>query len=211
MSATFAKTPQRAAVQPVASLTTTLWHPLTSDAKRFRFAEIMRLMDRRYKNLSLDQLDVWLNDEARVQRPAELWGWFEGDADDVDNLRQVLAFTCRRDLAGRRSDLFLEMIGVAADVIPSAEWTAAAVETWYSRLVLQLKELAGLGETITAIRPRRMDFEPMQRLHDLVPAGFAVVAGDEPGAPSYRMQLDDERDKGDALFWRMRVVRVDES
>jgi hypothetical protein len=170
----------------------------------------MRLMDRRYKNLSLEELDAWVYAVERATRPVELWGWFDGEVDDVAQLRQVMGYTFRVGEGGQRCDLFLEHLGVAADVIPEAERTPGDVETWYRRFLLQLKRLVGLEETITTMRPLRMTFEPMRSMHDCVPLGLTAQAVLEPGIPAYRMHIDKERDKGNALFWKMRIVRADQ-
>ncbi|MCA9073464.1 MAG: hypothetical protein KDA93_00420 [Planctomycetaceae bacterium] len=184
------------------------WHILTLAALVDRFGEIMRLMDERYCALSTDELPRWLANKERNGKHPELHGWFEGESIEPAALRQVMATTCVKDAQGRRSDLGLSMLGVAADVIPESEWTDEHVEQWLGRFVLCVKSLIGLDVEFRAIRPKTMTWKPMERMHDLMKQGITLQS-DDPEEGLLHSIVIHEKDIGHSIYWKMKTVRVD--
>ena len=156
----------------------------------------MRLMDARYKYLSLEQLKVRIDQAG--DRPVELFGWFDGGT-DVANLRQVLGIASDAPVSTPRADTSIEMLGIAKDVIGGTG--DAEVLEWYGRFLLRIRELVS-DLQFTAIRPVSMTWKPMQRLHDHVVKGTVVTA---PDGGRWRISIQDERLQEDVVIWQLKI------
>ncbi len=185
------------------------WQKLISDDQQARFAEIMRLMDDRYNALRLDQLQHWLRSKEKAEKHPELFGLFDGDCNDPAHIRQVMAVTSEQDADGRRSDVGISMLGIAADVILETAWTPEHIEVWLARFVLCVKGLIGLDATFRAIRPKTMTWNPAEQLHDLMKTGIEFDS-DEQSDGRLHAGVFQEKDIGDALYWKMRITRAEQ-
>ncbi len=185
------------------------WRKLVCEEEQARFAEIMRLMDERYSALRLDQFQHWLRCKKEAGKHPELFGWFDGDPNDLANIRQVMAVTSDQDDDGHRSGLGISMLGIAADVIPETEWDLQNVETWLSRFLLCVKQLIGLDVTLRAIRPKTMTWKAAEQIHDLMKTGI-VFDSDDAAEGRLHAGVYQEKDIGDSLYWKMRIVRVNQ-
>ncbi|TWU05247.1 hypothetical protein CA54_59350 [Symmachiella macrocystis] len=185
------------------------WLRLTTETSHVRFAEIMRQMDDRYSGLSIDELQHWLQRKEASEKNPGLYGWFAGDPTDPANIRQVMAVTSSQDEDGHRSDVGISMLGITADVIPEPLWTPENIKLWLSRFVLCVKGLIGLDANFRAIRPKTMTWKPAEQLHDLMKTGIEFDS-DDPTEGRLLVGVFQEKDLGDSLYWKMRIVRVNQ-
>ncbi len=183
------------------------WTALTAPGELARFGEIMRLMDDRYCALSTEEVEAFVSCRPKDLKYPELFGWFEGGGTELSAIRQVMATTCFKDEQGRRSDLGVSMLGIAKDVIPESEWTDEQIETWLGRFVLCVKSLIGLDVEFRAIRPKTMTWKPAEQLHDLVRLGIDFPS-DDPEEGLLHAGVVEEKDLGNTLYWKMRIVRT---
>lgn len=183
------------------------WSSLQTKAERARFAQIMRLMDQRYRGLSSGNLDRWLERKQRDGKHPELFGCFQGVGGHARDVRQVAAVTSSGVEGGRRKKLGISMLGVAADRIPELDWTEENIRLWLGRFVLCMKNLAGLNREVRAIRPHTMTWTPMQRLHDLIEMGIDVES-DIAGEGTIRGKATVARDTGSSKYLKLRFVSL---
>jgi len=182
------------------------WYRLSKSNDRARFADIMRQMDARYFALSSEELEEWVDRKVQIGRLPELYGWFDNDLKDIDHLLQVMAVTSVLDDEGRRSDIGLPMLGIAADMIPESAWMAD-IETWLERFLVCVKSLVGLDTEFRAIRPKTMTFKPMERMHDLMREGIEFDS-DDPSEGKLYARVFKEKDIGHSFYWNMKIVPV---
>lgn len=189
------------------------WYILDTPAQLARFCEIMHLMDERYAALDVPSLQSWYQRKAKRRRTAVIYGWGDpAHADDPSSLQQVLAFsykTAEESASGPVENLSIEMIGIAIDLLREQEFHDSHVVCWFQRIVQQTLALTGFDQPLVAMRPKSMTFHAVQRVHDCVAEGVPVSTG-KPSGGHIKFVIDQEQDRGDALFWHLRVVTCDD-
>ena len=185
------------------------WRKLTAADEKARFSQIMRLMDERYSGLSEEGCERWVEAKIAAGKPPELWGWFRSASANPADIRQVFALTSRRSAHGYDLRRLIAMVGVAADVIPQHEWGDEQVLRWLGRAVLCLVENYGPDVDFQAMRPKTMTWPPIQRLHDYLRAGL-IVRQTALSNDAWQATVVDERDRGDALHWIIRIEKCRE-
>lgn len=182
------------------------WQLLAESNEKARFSQIMRLMDERYSGLTPDALDRWCESKSARGRPVELWGWFRSASANPAEMLQVFALTLRASNHGDDVRPLIAMVGVAADVIPQDQWSDEQVRRWLARAVLCLGENYGPDVEFQAMRPKSMTWKPIQRFHDFLRDGIVVRTADSP-SEAWQATVIDERDRGDALHWIIRIQK----
>jgi len=185
---------------------TSPWREITAPGDVARFCEIMRLMDDRYAALDPPAIEAWRQRKARRLRIGKIFSY--DDSADEAPLRQMIALSFKaRDADATDAaaeNLSIEMAGVAIDALGDDQLTETAAILWFQRFVELLVALTGLENPLVAMRPKTMTFPLMQRVHDYVAEGKPVP---HPQHGNIGFIVDHEQDRGDALFWHLRIVK----
>lgn len=182
------------------------WAALSTPEQHRRFAQIMQLMDERYKGLELG-LDAWLNGLAASGQVVELFGWGI-PSESPSDIVQVIALSSRRADDGTRTQPRIRMRGVAPESIAPSLLRDADIKTWLDRYLRLLQNILGCPTEFAAMRPKSMSFKPMERLHDLVQQGTTFEACCGGRSATYATTVLNERDHGQTLFWRIEMTEL---
>ncbi len=188
-----------------------MWFELRNEEDVSRAAAIMRLMHEHYWAMDTKALNRWLTKPREGGRTAELFGWFPGDDQSPAGLFLVLGVTSQIAAQGGRHAVFAEYFGVAADTIEDPDVGDDQVREWHTVFFQKVHELTLAEGVFKAVRPKSMKFKPMQRLHDLVTMNTEVIDRADSNLSRYRVVIDEERDRGSALFWMLRIVPAAEA
>ena len=177
------------------------WNAIVSASGRSRFAEIMRQMDVRYRGLSAEELDRWMQrNEDRGRRPL-----LAGLRSRNGMIIQVAGFTERKRTDGRPPQRVLCMTGVDPAAWPRVSPEAVSdMAVWLAELIRCAAVCFGRPVDIEAIRPKTMTYGPMQEMHDCMYDGLRVRIPEEPDM-WLRAQVREQNDRGHAVFLRIRV------
>jgi hypothetical protein len=164
----------------------------------------MRLMHEHYLGLDDRKMTKWLTAPRDGGRVAELFGWFPEAPLVPDGPLLVLGITSRAGEAGREA-VFAEYFGVAADALKDGDVAEDEIHGWYCEFVRMLRRLSPSG-IFKSIRPKTMNYKPMQRVHDMVTEGTPVPDQGPGGDETLCIVVDEEHDRGTSLYWMLRIV-----
>lgn len=161
-------------------------------------------MDDRYAGLTAEACERWIDSMVAQGRCPELWGFYPSASSIAADILQVLALTTRPRKNGDDVRPLIGMVGVAVDVIQQDQWDDRHILSWLGEAVLCLAD--NYGPELQAMRPKTMTWKPMQRFHDLLRDGLVVCKG-EASTEAWHASVIDERDRGDALHWIIRIEK----
>lgn len=185
-----------------------LWKKLAHDDQEAceRFVEIMQEMDHRYRAFKVEQLQSWINPADRgcyTGQTVDGFSLFASHADTDHPRRMQLVLLGSHEPGAASADAL--MLGWA----PAAPLSVELLDTTLDQILeLGSKWLHSLDskqpvKSVTAIRPKLNESSYIQALHDHI---YWRAAVERLPAPAHYLNLEAERDLGDAVYLRLALI-----
>ena len=190
-------------------MATVRWRQIlhTDQAYCEEFIRVMQCMDPRYRALAVSQLAEWLdpNDGGTYQGDrVEAFAWFPNPSDMTDPKRMQMVLLTRLQPGAVNAEVL--MLGWSPG---QSQVTSSILDQAIDELVdkgvewLGVVDPTGNLKTVIPIRPNSMGSQQVKRLHDAI----YRRATDAAPAPARFIQLQRERDLGDAKYWELAIIQ----